>query len=66
MLTSSADYDTSGSKDECDQVVTTTVTKSYEGALTDIHKQCKLDYIKYRKVSNMFYNVGTTTCTSSC
>ena len=51
---------------ECDQGITTTVTKSSGGALTDIHVQCKLDYIKYRKVSNMFYNVGTSTCTSSC
>ena len=65
MLTGSADDDTSGSEDECDQGNTTTVTNSSGGALTDIHVQCKLDYINYRKVSNMFYNVGTSTCTSS-
>ena len=66
MLTGSADNDTSGSEDECDQGITTTVTNSSGGALTDIHVQCNLDYINYRKVSNMFYNIGTSTCTSSC
>ena len=39
---------------------------SFGGALADTHVQCKLDYINYRKVSNLFYNVGTSTCTSSC
>ena len=66
MLTGSADDDTSGSEDECHQGNNTTVTKSSRGALTDIHVQCNLDYINYRKVSNMFYNIGTSTCTSSC
>ena len=65
MLTGSADDDTSGSEDECDQGNTTTITNSFGGALTDIQVQCKLDYINYRKVSNMFYNVGTSTCTST-
>ena len=49
----------------CDQGNTTTVINSSVGALTDIHEQCKLVYINYRKVSNIFYNVGTSTCTSS-
>ena len=65
MLTHSADDDTSGSEDECDQGNTTTVTNSSGRTLTDIHVQCNLDYINYREVSKMFYNVGTSTCTSS-
>ena len=65
MLTSSADDDTSGSEDECDEGNITTVMNSFGGALTDIHVQCTLDYINYRKLSNVFYNVGTSTCTNS-
>ena len=65
MLTGSADVDTFGSEDECDQGNITTVMNSSGGALTDIYVQCKLDYTNYRKVSNMFYNVGTSKCTSS-
>ena len=65
MLTGSADGDTFGSEDKCDQGNITTVMNSSRGALTDNTCTCTLDYINYRKVSNMFYNVGTSTCTSS-
>ena len=50
MLTGSADDGTSGSEDECDEGNTTTAMNSSGGALTDIHVQCKLDYINYWKV----------------
>ena len=36
---------------------------SFGGALADV--QCKLDYINYRNILSMFYNVGTYTCTST-
>ena len=65
MLTGSADDDTSGSEDECNQGNTTTVTNSSGGKLTDIHVQCNLYYINYREVSNIFYKIGTSICTCS-
>ena len=49
------------------KVIPQLLMTSFGGALTDIHVhvQCKLDYINYRNISSMFYNVGTSTHTST-